>query len=573
MKVLFLHPEDTEAGPWSHERWNHIFDLGFSGPSTYARWSAQFSCPVEPLSRLAPADMRAIRDTLSIGLGQMMDGFALDWWELISIRFHEQLERILRLEKLAARIGPGDEVRVSRAGPHARLLELLLGRNLHCFLPANSLARRLRRGMGIAAKFKARELAQILGDKYDSGYRLRRLVTPEKRDCKNPVVLLPTAYVNASRAELAYASALPDRDFLLVATRQSGWIASQPKNVNVARLAAYASGRYDQREYKSLLKRWHDLQPHLIKDRELATLKELGTFDSVPFLLREGLAIRNAWLQVLDSEPVASVLCADDSNPYTHLPLLIARERGLPAMACHHGALDGRYLVKRSHADRILVKGRMEWDYLVQTCGVERERIEIAAPPRKTLFAVRGSQHRNVIVFFSEPYEVAEGRPIAYYREVLPKLADLAAKSNRELVVKLHPQESLRERRRLVNAVLSSAQRRVTHLVEGPLEEQLMASAWCAATVQSTAAVDCTLQGIPVFLCGCLDHSNYGYIEQFVKFGVGVRLGSADDITDIPRWIECFAANDSRDLWEPAAPARLEQFFSRRPLMAETALA
>ena len=158
-------------------------------------------------------------------------------------------------------------------------------------------------------------------------------------------MLLPSAYVNATRTALDYASAIPERDFLLVATRQSGWDTSPPQNVNVARLAAYASGKYDQREYEALLKRWHDLQPRLVKNRDLSILEELGSFDSVPFLLREGLTMRDAWLQVFESEPVASVLCADDSNPYTHLPLLIARERGLPAIVCHHGALDGRYLV------------------------------------------------------------------------------------------------------------------------------------------------------------------------------------------------------------------------------------
>ena len=215
----------------------------------------------------------------------------------------------------------------------------------------------------------------------------------------------------------------------------------------------------------------------------------------------------------------------------------------------------------------------MEWDYLVRTCGVERERIEIAAPPYKTSVAARSAQHRSVVIFFSEPYEVAGGRAVEYYREVLPKLADLAAKSNRELVVKLHPQESLRERRHLVSAVLSPTQRRVTRLVEGPLQEQLIASAWCGVTVLSTAAVDCTLQRIPVFLCAWLDHSNYGYVEQFVKFGVGVRLGSADEITDIPRRVERFAANDGRGLWEPATPARLEQILSGRPVQAETASA
>ena len=92
-------------------------------------------------------------------------------------------------------------------------------------------------------------------------------------------------------------------------------------------------------------------------------------------------------------------------------------------------------------------------------------------------------------------------------------------------------------------------------------------------TVLSTAAVDCTLQGIPAFLCAWLNHSNYGYVEQFGKFGVGVPLGSAHEITDIPRWVESFAASNSRDLWEAVTGVRLEQLLSQLPLAAETASA
>ncbi len=93
-----------------------------------------------------------------------------------------------------------------------------------------------------------------------------------------------------------------------------------------------------------------------------------------------GLEIRDAWRNVLNAEPVQAVLCADDSNPYTHIPLLLAKERGLRTISCHHGALDGRYMFKRCHADVILAKGRMEEDYLVRLCGVPGNRNEVGAP-------------------------------------------------------------------------------------------------------------------------------------------------------------------------------------------------
>src|SRR5439155_7122100 len=128
---------------------------------------------------------------------------------------------------------------------------------------------------------------------------------------------------------------------------------------------SYASGKYGAREYQQLLESWQGLLLEFERDQELSILERLRAFDRVPALLREGLAIRDAWLKVFATEPVSAVLCADDTNPYTHIPLLLARERGLPAVACHHGALDGRYLIKKSHADLVLAKGRMEKDYLV----------------------------------------------------------------------------------------------------------------------------------------------------------------------------------------------------------------
>jgi len=545
--------------------WDLVVDLGKAGRSTYDRWSEYFHCPVESLQKLDLDDFAQIRRALSSGLSALEDEYGLDWWELISIRFHEQIERILSLQKLAVQAGSKDEIFLTRSGFYARVLELLLGRKVHCFLPANSASRRLRRTAGVVSKFSFRQLLQILGDKYDAGYRVRHFVARREESSGRPVVLLPTAYVNASRTALSYAATLPDRDFLLVATRQSGWIADPPKNVSVARLASYAPGKCRKQEYGNLLKRWRELQVDLSGAEELSILKWLGDFECVPALLREGLAIRDAWLQVFETERVASVLCADDSNPYTHLPLLIARERGVPAIACHHGALDGRYLVKKSHADLVLAKGRMEKDYLVRTCGVAEERVEIAAPPENEAPTAFPTRERRSIVFFSEPYEVGGGRCAEFYREVLPRLADIAGAIGRELVIKLHPQESLRDRRRFVNAALSPIQRKRTRIVEGPLNEQLLRQTYFALTVLSTTAVDCTLRGIPVFLCTWLDGSNYGYVEQFIKFGAGSPLSSADEILEIPRMIGRFAPQSTCDLWEQVKPERLEQLL-RQPL-------
>lgn len=563
MRFLLLHPEDKPIhGPWAHQSWDRVIDLGSGGPSAYQRWEEFFGCPAEPLEKLKFPDFDQIRRSLSFGLGRLVDEHGLDWWELIALRFHEQMECILRLRRLAAEFGAGDEIFVSRSGFHAEVLQIVLRRKVHSFLSGDSFVIKLRRLAGAAQKLRLHQQWQILGDKYDAGYRVRRALASRKRPCTRPVVLLPTAYVNVSRTLLSYASVVPDSDFLLVTTRQSGWVATPPANVKVARLASYAPGKYKRPEYQDLLRNWHELLGNLGHDEELSVLKQLRVVDSVPALLREGLAIRDAWLQVFATEPVSSVLCADDTNPYTHLPLWIAHERGLPAISCHHGALDGRYLFKQSHADVVLAKGRMEKDYLTNVCGLPELKVEIAAP-QQGIPQLNPQRQPNLIVFFSEPVEISGGRCDEVYRDVLPKLADIAIAAGRELVVKLHPVESLREKRTLANSVLSPAQSRVTRVVEGRLTDKLLHETWFAVTVISSAALDCTMRGIPVFLCEWLDFSAYGYAQQFTKFGAGVRLSGAEKIVEIPNLLSKISGlKDASGLWGPVTNERMKQLLS-----------
>ena len=561
MKVLLIHPDDDPCrGAWIRQRWNRAIDLGFAGPETYRMWSESLGCKVRPLDAIELEDLKTIRESLFAGLGRMSDRHGLDWWELISLRFHESLERLLSLQKWAAAVDSCTGISSTRCSFDSRAIELLLRRQVHCFAQTSHRAG-LRRSLRALSKFRLGEIVQILGDKYDADYKVRRLVARAPRKSARPVVLLPSAYVNASRTALAYASGLSDRDFLLVTTRESGRISSRAGNVANAKLSSYAQGRLDEVEYQDVLERWRKLEQDLGENWEFSILRQLGAFTSVPALLREGLAIRDAWLRVFDCENVSSVLCTDDTNPYTRIPLLLAKNRGIPAISSHHGALDGRYLFKRTHADRILAKGRMESDYLTKICGVDREKLAIAAPSRKIATNPLPHFPRDLVVFFSEPYEIAGGRTVCYYREVLPRLADLAAEYRRELVIKLHPHESPQERRQMVNTILSIEQRKTTRLVDGPLHDDLLARTWCAATVHSTVAVDCTLRGIPVFLCTWLDHSNYGYVEQFLKFGAGMNLDSANEIAEIPRRLEVFSPKETSCLWEPATSERLQELF------------
>ena len=568
MKILLVHPDDSPArGRWFHQRWDQVIDLGKGGCDFYRRSTLQLGCQVIPLDslRIGVEDFQWVREIFESGRNRLLDAEGIDWWELTAIFFHQQIELLGVLRRFAENLKSSDELYITRPGFYADALRFLLRDRLQVLSSRIESNRSALRYVRSAARFPIAQLAEILWDKYDGCYWLRRHFSANRQPSHKPVVLLPSAYINVSRTAIAYARTVPELNFLLVATRRSGWLADASANVTMAKLASYAKDSLDtSREYEELLQKWQIFRAELESVPEIFLLRHLRCLDSFPKLLRQGLAIRDAWRRVLETEPVKAVLCADDSNPYTHIPVLLARNRGIPAIACHHGALDGAHLFKRSHADVILAKGKMEQDYLVRVCGVPNVNVEIGAPADWSPTCVRrDGDSAPFITFFSEPYEVASARTDEFYRDLLPRLADLALKAGRKLVVKLHPFESRRERQRLINRILTAEQQQIATVVSGALSEDLLQRTWAGITVLSTAASECAVRGIPSFLCGWLEYSHYGYIEQFERFGVGQVLRSPVEIAEIPQLIRRYRQPEvSSNLWQPVTSARLQELFS-----------
>jgi hypothetical protein len=582
MTILLIHSEDDpEKGPWANMPWDRIVDLGLGGMNCYARWSRQFHCPVTTLGSLRNGfdDFRRVRDVLGVGCGRLIDEHGLDWWEMMSLFQHEELETLILLQRFAQTIRSDDEVYVSRPGLHASLLQCLRAARINVF-PLRRGAQ--KGGLGhyvrVFNKLSAPQMTDVFWDKYDTGYQFRGRLRGKRRPSTQPVVLLPTAYVNVSRTGVAYANTFPGENFLLVATRRSGWIQNLPKNIAAAWLSSYASVRDRGVENADIESRWQFLLNELLGVAEFEILNRLGYLDSFPRRFRHGLQVRDAWRNVLDTEPVQAVLCADDSNPYTRIPLLLARERGLPNIACHHGALDGRYLFKRSYGDVIWAKGKMEEDYLLRRCGVPRERVEIGAPALPA--NGNGSQPPNrqtsrpYLLFISEAFDAVGGRPEEFYRDILPPLADLALATGRKLIVKLHPAESKHERASILARILSPEQKGATRIVSGPLTEDLLANTWFGITILSTVAMECAIRGIPCFLCKWLEFSPYGYVEQFTRFGVGIGLNDPSEIERIPQYLQQHPVNAEvrENCWQPAAAGRLRELLSASRKESTTAM-
>ena len=97
-------------------------------------------------------------------------------------------------------------------------------------------------------------------------------------------------------------------------------------------------------------------------------------------------------------------------------------------------------------------------------------------------------------------------------------------------------------------------------VLDGPFTPELVARAWFAVTVESTVVIDCSLLGVPCFLCEWLNYSPYGYTSQYARFGVGRSLNSPAQLNEIPRLVLEPATPLSKDcLLKPMDPEWLRR--------------
>jgi len=512
-----------------------------------------------------------VRDVLTKGVGKLVDNAGVDWWVMMSTRLPGQLDRIVMLRQFAQSLDAGEVVYVTRPGFHASALREILGERLHSFAsaPASGYAR-LGRYFEAARKFPLWQLAQTFWDKYDPTLEIRRHFAPRPGPSGTPVVLIPSAYVNVTRTGLAYARTVPGLSFLLVAARRSAWTESLPSNVRAGWLASYASKRNEEpdAEREEILKKWVLLRRELETEPEIGLSARLGLLDDFAEYLRVGWKARMTWAEVFRRERIQAVLCADDSNFWTRLPLLLAKNYGVPAVACHHGALDGQRIFKENAADVVLAKGQMEKDYLTRVCRIPEAEVAVGAPGQamdKPSHAAKGAA--SLITFFSEPYESFSGRGEEFYRDIVPPLAVLAAQTGKRLVVKLHPAESQRERSRMIRKLLTTEQLRRIDVLTGPTTTELLQQTWFGITVLSTVATECAMQGVPCFLCRWLEYTYQGYIDQFLRFGAGLELKMPSEIAAIPQTLAKYSFDPAvaAAVWRPIQPALLERISSARP--------
>jgi hypothetical protein len=568
MRVLLLHPDDVPVrGECTRSSWDLIVDLGFAGASLYKEWSKQTGSRVITLHQFESRESyRWVKRGLVAGQGKLLDRMGLDWWEILAPCGYQEQHALYLFEQLRRELGPGPvELIATRAHSHVQLLSLVTGWPVRVLTTASNRPSFISRVVAAAQDLRPSQIIEIAFDKWDTVYNLRRRATKHRRvRLKEPVVLLPTAYSNVTRTVLAYAAQLRNRRFLLATTRRSGETRDLPANVVSVPLSAYAEDSTDTvSESTELLKAWSALQTELGKSDELRQRIQAGVWNYISSQLEIGLRLRDMWCILMSSEPVTGVLCGDDLNYHTRLPLILAKSMGRRAIYCSHGALDGGLLFKKSYADLHLVKGEMERDYMLQVSDIKPERVEIAAPAeacRDIGTAILGHSAPSEIVFFSQPYEVVRGRGGEIYREILRPLVAVAQELNRNIIVKLHPFESVRGRTRLLRSFLSADEFERVEVSRAPASE-ILPRTLVGIGLDSSVAVECAQREIPYFMCSWLDFNGFGYMRQFARFGVGRLLNTPDEILSIPQRLADFVPDRSRirRFWQPTDEQRLDQ--------------
>ena len=534
-RVLLLHPED-QVPPRNECAWDVIVDLGRAPAATYQDWGRKANCKVVSVFDFADGtnDLHRTREFIERGIGRVVDRLGIDWWDVLVQSVVPQLQQLICLERLSAEWSSGADIISTR--PH--FLATALQRRLHGNLTIlETTGQRLRRMAshyaGTVGRLDAVQLTQVIQDKFDPEHAVRSRMAHPLPASSEPLILLPSAYVNVSRTAVSFAGKLPDAQFLLVHARNSGRLSALPPNVRQASLDGYFSA-VDHDELKTLSDAIARLNRNLaLIAHELDLAEASGVLANLESRLRWRLAVRDAWLNLFDSQAITACLCADDSNPYSRIPLMIAKLRGLPALACHHGALDSRMAIKQSHADFYIAKSEMERDYLARVCRVSEDAIVtggLNGHKETHAMASRGDR----LVFFTEPYQAAGWRMEEIYRELLPQLVSLAQRCQLELVFKLHPFESISGHRSLLRQFLDRTAAAKIRVITGPISAELWDRCACALTVQSSVALECSSRGIPIFLCGWLADRSSGYVDQFARFGSGQLLHSPAEFEQVP---------------------------------------
>jgi hypothetical protein len=205
-----------------------------------------------------------------------------------------------------------------------------------------------------------------------------------------------------------------------------------------------------------------------------------------------------------------------------------ARRQSVPTVLLQHGVLGDFCQFVDPPADHYIVRGWF-WREFLSAAAAAKAKILNPAQPAVTRLA--NSADRRAILFLTAPFSMQEFWPSADLDDILRTLLQAAFETNTELIIRVHPLESLGTYKAKVRELSSTSATlaKVTFSQGASLDPILERSA-VAVTFASTAFLDCLRHRVPVVSFRWHDFS---FRRQLEQHGVFHFAGSLAELRQI----------------------------------------
>jgi len=207
--------------------------------------------------------------------------------------------------------------------------------------------------------------------------------------------------------------------------------------------------------------KWLDQQWLRIKKDENLK-KNLGkNYEQVLNALEYFLETRKKYLEIIrfiellnkiyDTEKNKLVILAEELNPLARAAIIIAKERKIPTLVVQHGSVLGDKFFKEIIAEKTIVSGKREKDFLISH-RVNKRKIEVFGNPRFDDIKEKGNipkeeacrrlglNPKKKIIVFAAQYLLPGDQTIKNaIKEFLETIKEIKDKDNFEFIIKLRP--------------------------------------------------------------------------------------------------------------------------------------
>jgi len=237
-------------------------------------------------------------------------------------------------------------------------------------------------------------------------------------------------------------------------------------------------------------------------------------------MLAQGLystALFDNWTERV--RPAALVV----GNPvFEGYALHAARKQSIPTVLLQHGILGDFCQFVDPPADHCIVRG---WFWREFLSGAAAAKAKILNPAEPAVARLAASADRCAILFLTAPFSMQEFWPTTDLDDILRTLLQATFETNAELIIRVHPLESLCAYKATVREIgaVSATLAKVTFSQGTSLDPILERSA-VAVTFASTAFLDCLRHRVPVVSFRWHDFSFWRQLEEHGVFHFAASL-------------------------------------------------